>query len=168
MSHSRSYRTIGLASFGQFRDSLRDPCQVYRNTNFSLGTRGKLHALHIISRRVDSQDSIKEVGHIPTTPQEEPFLNNQYVRGTLNLLCTCSGYRDSLNRKKVGFPCSGLNAGSFFFSQYKGMSEYSVQSPEKTLYPTSSGQGASDQLTLREAHGVQYFERGRGLTLLEK
>ena len=70
---------------GNSRDSLRHPSQVYRNTNFSLGTRGKLHALHIISRRADSQDSIKEVGHIPTTPQEEPSLSNRYVRGTLNL-----------------------------------------------------------------------------------
>ena len=71
---------------GNSRDSLRHLSQVYRNTNFSLGTRGKLHALHIISRRADSQDSIKEVGHIPTTPQEEPSLSNRYVRGTLNLL----------------------------------------------------------------------------------
>ena len=71
---------------GNSRDSLRQPSQVYRNTNFSLGTRGKLHALHIVSRRADSQDSIKEVGHIPTTPQEEPSLSNRYVRGTLNLL----------------------------------------------------------------------------------
>ena len=71
---------------GISRDSLRHPSQVYRNTNFNLGTRGKLYALHIVSRRADSQDSIKEVGHIPTTPQEEPSLSNQYVRGTLNLL----------------------------------------------------------------------------------
>ena len=33
------------------RDSLRHPSQVYRNTNFSTGTLGKLHAPHIISRR---------------------------------------------------------------------------------------------------------------------
>ena len=36
---------------GNQRDSLRHPSQVYRNTNFSTGTRGKLHAPHIISRR---------------------------------------------------------------------------------------------------------------------
>ena len=71
---------------GNSRDSLRHPSQVYRITNFSLGTRGKLHALHILLRRADSQDSIKEVGHIPKTPQEEPSLRNRYVRGTLNLL----------------------------------------------------------------------------------
>ena len=71
---------------GNSRDSRRHPSQVYRNTNFSLGNLGKLHALHIVSRRADSQDSIKEVSHIPTTPQEQPSLSNQYVRGTLNLL----------------------------------------------------------------------------------
>ena len=71
---------------GNSRDSLRHPSQVYRNTNFSLGTRGKLHELHVVLRRADSQDSIKEVGHIPTTPQEEPSLSNRYVRGALNLL----------------------------------------------------------------------------------
>ena len=72
---------------GNSRDSLRHPSEVYRNTNFSLGNRGKLHALHIVSRRADSQDSTKNLGHIPTTPQEETSLSNQYVRGTLNLLC---------------------------------------------------------------------------------
>ena len=71
---------------GNFRDSLRHPSQVYRNTNFSLGTPGKVHALHIVSRRADFQDSIKEVGHIPTTPQEEASLSNRHVRGTMNLL----------------------------------------------------------------------------------
>ena len=71
---------------GNSTDSLTHPSQVYRKTSFTLGTRGKLHALHIVSRRADSQDSIKEVGHIPTTPQEELSLSNRYVRGTLNLL----------------------------------------------------------------------------------
>ena len=71
---------------GNSRDSLRHPSQVYRNTNFSLGTRGKLHALHIVSRRADSQDSIKMVGHIPTTPKEGTSVSNRNVRGTLNFL----------------------------------------------------------------------------------
>ena len=78
---------LALLPLGNSRDSLRQPSQVYRNTNFSLGTRGKLHAHHIVSMRADSQDSIKEVGHIPTTLQAEPSLSNRYVRGTLNLLC---------------------------------------------------------------------------------
>ena len=71
---------------GNSRDSRRHPSQVYRNTNFSLGTRGKLHALHIVSRTDDYPDSIQEVSHIPTTPQEEASLSNRYVRGTMNLL----------------------------------------------------------------------------------
>ena len=77
---------LAWLSLGNSRDSIRHLSQVYRNSSLSLGTRGKLHALHIVSRRPDSQDSIKEVGHIPTTPQEEPSLSNRYVRGTLNLL----------------------------------------------------------------------------------
>ena len=47
------HRTEQLAwlPLGNTRDSLRHPSQVYRNTNFSTGTRGKLHAPHIMSRR---------------------------------------------------------------------------------------------------------------------
>ena len=37
--------------FGNSRDSLRHLSQVYRNTKFSTGTRGKLHEPHIVSRR---------------------------------------------------------------------------------------------------------------------
>ena len=36
---------------GKSRDSLRHPSQVYRNNDFRTGTRGKLHAPHIVSRR---------------------------------------------------------------------------------------------------------------------
>ena len=36
--------------FGNSRDSLRHASEVNRNTNFSTGTRGKVHATHIISR----------------------------------------------------------------------------------------------------------------------
>ena len=41
-----AYLRLGIS-----RDSLRHPSQVYRNTNFSTGTRGKIHAPHIFSRR---------------------------------------------------------------------------------------------------------------------
>ena len=119
------------------RDSLRHPSQVYRNTNFSTGTRGKLHAPHIISRReLIPRILLKRLATFPQAPQEEPSLSNQYVRRTLNLLPHVQGYRDSLTRKKVGILCCGLNAGSSFFSQYKGISEYSVQSQEKALGPS--------------------------------
>ena len=42
---------LACLPLGNFRDSLRHPSQVYRNTNFSTGTRGKLHAPHIVWRR---------------------------------------------------------------------------------------------------------------------
>ena len=46
-----------------------------------------------------------------------------------------SGYRDSLTRNKVGFPWSGLNAGSSFIFQGEGMSKSSVETLEKNLVP---------------------------------
>ena len=45
----------------------------------------------------------------------------------------CSGYRDSLTRNKVGFPWSGLNAGSSFIWQDEGLSESCVEILEETL-----------------------------------
>ena len=47
------HHTVQLAWFplGNSRDSLRHLSQVYRNTNFSTGTRGKLHGPHIVWRR---------------------------------------------------------------------------------------------------------------------
>ena len=48
-----SHHTEQLAwlPLGNFRDSMRHPSHIYRNTNFSTGTRGKLHAPHIVSKR---------------------------------------------------------------------------------------------------------------------
>ena len=47
------HHTAQVASLplGNYQDPLRHPSQVYRNTNFSTGTRGKLHAPHILWRR---------------------------------------------------------------------------------------------------------------------
>ena len=42
---------LAWLTLGNSRDSLRHPSQVYRNTNFSTGTQGKLHAPNIVSRR---------------------------------------------------------------------------------------------------------------------
>ena len=72
---------------GNSRDSLRHPSEVYRNTSFSTGTRGKLHAPHIISRiELIPRILLKRLATSPQAPQEEPSLSNQYVRGILNLL----------------------------------------------------------------------------------
>ena len=46
-----------------------------------------------------------------------------------------SGYRDSLTRNKVGFPWSGLNAGSSFMWQNERMSVSCVEILEETLVP---------------------------------
>ena len=72
---------------GNSRDSLRHPSQVYRNTNFSTGTRGKLHAPHIILRReLIRRILLKRLVTSPQAPQEEPSLSHRYVQRTLNLL----------------------------------------------------------------------------------
>ena len=78
---------LAWLSFGNSRDSLRHLFQVYTNTNFSTGTRGKLHAPHIISRReLIPRILLKRSASFPQVLQEEPSLINRYVRGTLNLL----------------------------------------------------------------------------------
>ena len=44
-----------------------------------------------------------------------------------------SGYRDSLTRNKVGFPWSGLNAGSSFIWQDEEMAKSCVETLEKAI-----------------------------------
>ena len=44
-------RQVAWLPLGNYRNSLRHTSSVYRNTNFSTGTRGKLQAPHIVSRR---------------------------------------------------------------------------------------------------------------------
>ena len=38
-----------------------------------------------------------------------------------------------MTQKKAGFPCSGLNAGSYFISQDEGMTESPVETLEKDI-----------------------------------
>ena len=44
-----------------------------------------------------------------------------------------NGPGDALTQKKAGFPCSALNASSFFISQDEGMSESPVETIEKAI-----------------------------------
>ena len=44
-----------------------------------------------------------------------------------------NGPRDALTPKNARFPCSGLNAGSYFISQNEGMTEYPVATLEKAI-----------------------------------
>ena len=45
----------------------------------------------------------------------------------------CNGPWDALTQMKAVFPCSGLNAGSYFISQDEGMTECPVESLEKDI-----------------------------------
>ena len=59
---------------GNSRDSLRHPTQVYWNTYFSTGTRAKLHAHNIVSRReLIQKGSVKEVCHLHTSTSRGAF-----------------------------------------------------------------------------------------------
>ena len=75
---------VALVPLGNSRDSLRHPSQVYRKTNFSTGTRGKLHVPHLVSRReLIPRILLKRLANFPQAPQEEPSLRNRYVKETL-------------------------------------------------------------------------------------
>ena len=77
---------LACLPLGLYRDSLRHLSQVYRNTNFSTGIRGKLHAPHIIWRRdLIPRILLKRLATFQQAPQKEPSLHIRYVRGTLNL-----------------------------------------------------------------------------------
>ena len=45
-----------------------------------------------------------------------------------------NGPPDALTQKKAGFPCSGLNAVSYFISQDDGMTESPVENLEKAIF----------------------------------
>ena len=64
---------VALLPLGNNRDSVRKVSQVYRNTNFSTGTRGKLHATHHLEKRAESQDSIEQVGQLSTSTSRGAF-----------------------------------------------------------------------------------------------
>ena len=78
---------VALLPLGNSRDSQRHPSQVYKNTNFSTETRGKLHAPHLgLRRELIPRILLKRLANFPQAPQEKPSLSNRYVRGTLSLL----------------------------------------------------------------------------------
>ena len=100
---------------GNSRDSLRHPSQVCRNTNFSTGTRGKLHAPHIISRReLIPRILLKRQATFPQAAQEEHSLSNRYVRGTLNLLPHEQWIPRFLNSKESRISLQWLECRIFF------------------------------------------------------
>ena len=80
-------RQVVCLTLVNYRDSLIYPFQIQRNTNFSTGTRGKLHGCHIISRREQiSRTLLKKQANFPQALQEYPSLSIRYLRGSLSLL----------------------------------------------------------------------------------
>ena len=81
----------------------------------------------------DSLSSTEEVSQLSTSTSRLASLRNRYLRGTLCFLTQVNGPQDALTQKKPGFPCSGLNAGSYFISQDEGMREFTVEALEKAI-----------------------------------
>ena len=76
---------------------------------------------------------LKRYANFPQAPQEEPSLRNRFVRGILCFLPQVQWTPRCAESKKIGFPCSGLNAGSYFISQDEGMTESPVETIEKAI-----------------------------------
>ena len=76
---------------GNSRDSLRYPSQVYRNTNFSTGIRGKLHAHNIVSRReLIQKGSVKEVRHLHTSTSRGAFSQQSVCERYPEIAASCA------------------------------------------------------------------------------
>ena len=87
MPHTPSYRTFGLASSGQLQSFPETPISRLWEHQFEHRNSRKAPCTpYCLEKRADSQDSIKDVGHLPTSTSRGAFLRNRYVRGTLNLL----------------------------------------------------------------------------------
>ena len=122
---------------GNSRHSLRPLSQVYRNTIFSTGTRGKLHAPHIVSRsELILRILLKRLASFPQAPQGEPFLSNRYMRWTLNLLRHVQWIPRFPDSKDSRISLQWLECRLGFHLTNKGMSESSWQSLEKALVPS--------------------------------
>ena len=101
--------------------------------------------MHPISSRDenDSLSSTEDESQLPQAPQEEPSLRNRYVRGTLCYLPQVEWTPRCRDSKEGRVSLQWLNAGSYFISQDEGLSESPVETLEKAVVSTSSGQRAS-------------------------
>ena len=67
-----------------------------------------------------------------------------------------SGYWHALTQKKVGFPCSGLNAGSSFISQDEGMFAPTVGNLEKVPSRSPPHLGTMTHIFWHLARSVEF------------
>ena len=80
-------RQVAWFPLGNYQNSMRHTSSVCKNTNFSTGTRGKLHAPNIVSRRdLIPRILLNSKANFKQAPEEEPSITNRYVRGTLSFL----------------------------------------------------------------------------------
>ena len=106
---------LAWLTLGNSRDSLRHPSQFYTSTNFSTGTRVKLHAPHIILKRERiPRILLKRWATSPQPSQVEPSLSNWYVRGTLNLLPHVQGIPRLPDAKESQISLQWLECRLFF------------------------------------------------------
>ena len=115
-------RHVAWLPLGNYRDSLRHTSQVYRNINFITGTRGKLHAPYIISRReLFPRILLKRLSHFPQKHLKRSLPSAIGMwEGPWVCFLRWSGYRDAMTRKKVVFPWTGLNGDSFSSHKREG------------------------------------------------
>ena len=91
--------------------------------------------MHPISFRDEKHtlSSTKDVSQLSTAQQEEPYLRNSYVRGTLCFLPEVKWTPRCPDSKEGRVSLQWLNAGSYFISQDEGMTEYPVETIEKAI-----------------------------------
>ena len=153
-------KQVARLTLGNSRDSLRNPSQIERNTNFSTGTRAKLHGRHIISRRERlPRILLKRKANFPQAPQEYPFLSNRYVRGTLSLLPQVEWKPRCPDSKEGRISLQLLECRLIFLTQHEAMYESPVETLEIALGARLIWTGSSHPLTLREAREVHCFKR---------
>ena len=81
----------------------------------------------------DSLSSTEEVSQLSTSTSSGAFPQKKVCESNSVFFLKYNGPRDALTQKKAGFPCSALNAGSYFISQDEGMTESPVETLEKAI-----------------------------------
>ena len=86
-----------------------------------------------LKMRAESLSLTEEESKLSTSTSSGVFPQEE-VGERDSVLSVSSGMcRERPDSKKAGFPCSGLNFGSFFMSQDEGMSESPVEILEKAV-----------------------------------
>ena len=154
---------------GNYRDSLRHPSQVYMNTNFSTATRGKHHAPHIVSRWVLIPCLwLKRWANFPQAAQEEIFLSNWYVRGTMCFLSQVEWTPRGPDSKEGRISLQWLELRLVFhLTRWRPVWIPCGDPRESCISPDHLDRVSHITLTPREAHGISCFKRWWYLTFLE-